>query len=300
MLIRFRTTRPDNGFSFIELLAYMAIAALLILAAIPQFAQYREKANITNLQSDLRNAATAIEGQALTDLNYPTALPSGVKASPNNTLTMSRSSADGYCVTGTTAKGISYHYDSQDGGIGKGACAAFSGPGGGFTAQGICTYDAKVQHMEELNYQAFSSADWVRYLKARTHRHFVEQSLAKGDGKYSQADYAPALAESNAAQDQWFQNNALAHESYYYSDHASTEFTSDELRILGYISNATYPTSWGFIADDSNSEFVNKISSGTTTYTEASLLQAITDNQAGWGAKVAAACATPQSQVLGS
>jgi Tfp pilus assembly protein PilE len=73
---RFRTASDarkvkDGGFSFIELLAYMAIAALLILAAIPQFNQYRTKAVISNMQSDARNIATTIEAQYTTDLAYP-------------------------------------------------------------------------------------------------------------------------------------------------------------------------------------------------------------------------------------
>jgi len=64
--------RRDRGFSFIELLAYMAIAALLILAAVPQFSAYRERALISNLQNDVRNAALAAEAAL-----YPTAAAKG-------------------------------------------------------------------------------------------------------------------------------------------------------------------------------------------------------------------------------
>lgn len=59
-------TRPtDRGFSFIELLAYMAIAALLVLAAIPQFSAYRERALISNLQGDVRNASLSAEASLI-------------------------------------------------------------------------------------------------------------------------------------------------------------------------------------------------------------------------------------------
>ena len=59
-------TRPlDRGFSFIELLAYMAIAALLILAAIPQFSAYRERALVSNLQNDVRNASLSAEASLI-------------------------------------------------------------------------------------------------------------------------------------------------------------------------------------------------------------------------------------------
>lgn len=68
-----RRTR-DDGFSFIELLAYMGIAALLILAAIPQFNAYRQKAVISNLESDTRNVAQAVEASYATNQKYPTSI----------------------------------------------------------------------------------------------------------------------------------------------------------------------------------------------------------------------------------
>ena len=75
-LSRFRSASAarkteDGGFSFIELLAYMAIAALLILAAIPQFNQYRQKAIVSNMQSDARNIAVSIEAEYTSSLAYP-------------------------------------------------------------------------------------------------------------------------------------------------------------------------------------------------------------------------------------
>ncbi|BDZ52727.1 hypothetical protein GCM10025867_49680 (plasmid) [Frondihabitans sucicola] len=65
----------DNGFSFIELLAYMAIAALLILAAIPQFNQYRQKAAISNVENDLHNSAMTMEAAYDPATGYPAVLP---------------------------------------------------------------------------------------------------------------------------------------------------------------------------------------------------------------------------------
>lgn len=55
----------DRGFSFIELLAYMAIAALLILAAIPQFNNYRGQARDQATMNDVRNVAVAYEAWAV-------------------------------------------------------------------------------------------------------------------------------------------------------------------------------------------------------------------------------------------
>lgn len=76
------TRRPaprDRGFSFVELLAYMAIAALLVMAAIPQYAQFRIRADVNNAQSDLRNAASAMEGAVDASGNYPATLPTSVR-----------------------------------------------------------------------------------------------------------------------------------------------------------------------------------------------------------------------------
>lgn len=59
------THKRDQGFSFIELLAYMAIAALLILAAIPQFNNYRGSARDASTVSDVRNIAVGLESWAI-------------------------------------------------------------------------------------------------------------------------------------------------------------------------------------------------------------------------------------------
>jgi len=70
------TTPPamprDRGFSFIELLAYMAIAALLILAAVPQFGSFRARAHDTNVQTDLHSFAKTIEAQKIDAQAAPT------------------------------------------------------------------------------------------------------------------------------------------------------------------------------------------------------------------------------------
>lgn len=61
------TPRTDRGFSFIELLAYMAIAALLILAAIPQFNNYRGQARDQATMNDARNVAVAMEAWGISN-----------------------------------------------------------------------------------------------------------------------------------------------------------------------------------------------------------------------------------------
>jgi type IV pilus assembly protein PilA len=121
----------DGGFSFIELLAYMAIAALLILAAIPQFNKYREQASISTMQDDARNFAVAAEAVYTTGLAYPAsatfaagaASPTfpGVTASDGNTVKFVNNGQTFTVTVGnpSRANGKGVKWDSANGGLQK-------------------------------------------------------------------------------------------------------------------------------------------------------------------------------------
>ena len=53
--------RAEGGFTLIELLVVIAIIGILAAIAIPQFAAYRRRGFVSQVVSDLRNAATAEE-----------------------------------------------------------------------------------------------------------------------------------------------------------------------------------------------------------------------------------------------
>jgi len=89
-----KTLHRDHGFSFIELLAYMAIAALLILAAIPQFGAYRAKAGLATLQSDLHNVALSMEAEWNADDGYPRNVPASARVTAGNTIAITGLAAD--------------------------------------------------------------------------------------------------------------------------------------------------------------------------------------------------------------
>lgn len=51
----------DGGFSLIEIMAGMAIIAILALAILPQFSKFFERAAVQNLASEVSNAALLVE-----------------------------------------------------------------------------------------------------------------------------------------------------------------------------------------------------------------------------------------------
>ena len=58
----------EGGFTLIELLVVILIIAILAAISIPIFLRQREKAQIAQVQSALKNASTAIESRAVEDL----------------------------------------------------------------------------------------------------------------------------------------------------------------------------------------------------------------------------------------
>ena len=73
LLRRFRRCVPrgDAGFSFVELVAYIGLLGILVVAAVPQIKNYRLYSVVTTMQSDARQFSSAAEAAYTISYTYP-------------------------------------------------------------------------------------------------------------------------------------------------------------------------------------------------------------------------------------
>ena len=135
MFQRFHAMREERegGFTLIELLVVILIIAILAAIAIPVFLNQRKKGWTSQVQSTLKNAATAQE-TVLVDTNSYTGniqplKDAGLRFSATD-VTMTDADVHGvgstsYCMRATSARDTSivYYYDSSVGAPSTASCA---------------------------------------------------------------------------------------------------------------------------------------------------------------------------------
>ena len=98
----------DGGFTLIELLVVILIIAILAAIAIPVFLRQREKGWRSQMESAVKNAATAEESWLTSNSTYTTntgslATEEGLKFAGDVTLTIQVDTGKGYCIRATHA-----------------------------------------------------------------------------------------------------------------------------------------------------------------------------------------------------
>ena len=115
----------DGGFTLIELLVVILIIAILAAIAIPVFLRQREKGWRSQMESAVKNAATAQESYLTSEGSYANgaaglaALESaeGLKYADDVTIVVVGDEAEGYCITaGHTNLDSEYVWYHSDGG----------------------------------------------------------------------------------------------------------------------------------------------------------------------------------------
>jgi type IV pilus assembly protein PilA len=112
-----------KGFSLLELLVVVAIIGLLAAIAIPQFSSYRARAVDSQMKSDLKNAALAMDSYFAENKVYPTTVAAIVSVGFNQTegvaLTIAVPTPSTFRITATKPSGTqpNFTFDSVAGTI---------------------------------------------------------------------------------------------------------------------------------------------------------------------------------------
>ncbi len=112
-----------NGFSLLELLVVVAIIGLLTAIAIPQFLSYRAHGVDSQMKSDLKNAALAMDSYFAEKKEYPSSVAAIVSVGFNQTegvaLTIAVPTPSSFTITATKPSGTqpSFTFNSVTGTI---------------------------------------------------------------------------------------------------------------------------------------------------------------------------------------
>lgn len=114
--------QKQSGFTIVELLIVIVVIAILAAIVIVAYNGVQNRARESALKSDLSNAAKQMEAQNAENGSYPGALPSSVKASNGNVLSLSESSS-GFCINGSNTQNDSLRFRYESGaGLQAGLC----------------------------------------------------------------------------------------------------------------------------------------------------------------------------------
>ena len=116
-----RKLRQNEGFTLLELLVVIAVMGVLAAIVSQQFMIYRSRAIDTQMRSDLKSAAMAMESYFADFQSYPNSVVGintvGFRQSSGVTMTINVTSPSSFTLTASKPSGTqaSYTFDSSTG-----------------------------------------------------------------------------------------------------------------------------------------------------------------------------------------
>ncbi|MDQ3857784.1 MAG: prepilin-type N-terminal cleavage/methylation domain-containing protein [Actinomycetota bacterium] len=129
MFHRFKTVAArrasDEGFTLIELLVVIVIVGILLAIAVPSYLGFRDRANESAAQANVRSAIPAIEAYYADNQAYdgmtPTLLKKNYDSGISSTIAIPSAAGQTYCVQSTVG-GKTFHKSGPSANIEKDSC----------------------------------------------------------------------------------------------------------------------------------------------------------------------------------
>src|SRR4051812_10897930 len=133
LLRRLQLAREEGGFTLIELLVVIVIIGILLAIAVPSYLGFRDRANRSAAQSNLRQAIPSAEGFYSDNQTYAAMTEAATVGLNNDLRDYDSGLSTDVTVAGTAPTATSYCLQSTHGGF----TYHFVGPGGTIVT-GVC------------------------------------------------------------------------------------------------------------------------------------------------------------------